>query len=345
MRNSVSPNRRIAISVDPRVELIGIVFRLAGNVEYKQCRIESHATDIDKYFGDFNGHPVVELARKLRETRRMSCDGPMSLAIYIDRDFRPLKSFDQWPWGLDGRWRKAETIEFLDRLKQFAAETRFDEFFKAHEPLYEKGLGSCRAIVAQHDLAGWFDEFFGIKKSDDLRMALSLVNGCSNYGLRVTTETGMRKYAIVGMEFCDSHGDPVFDPRLLVLAAHEFCHSFTNPIVNKYMDQLQPAAEKFYAAHASTMSSVGYKSWQTMMRESAVRACVASFVRDSLEPGCPGLYRLYIEREARFGFVWIEQMDNLLKTYEADRRKYPTFESFFPEFVTFFNKYSEESGN
>lgn len=36
-------------------------------------------------------------------------------------------------------------------------------------------------------------------------------------------------------------------------------------------------------------------------------------------------------------------MDNLLKTYENQRDKYPTFESFFPEFVTFLNKYSKES--
>lgn len=36
-------------------------------------------------------------------------------------------------------------------------------------------------------------------------------------------------------------------------------------------------------------------------------------------------------------------MDNLLKTYENQRDKYPTFESFFLEFVTFLNKYSKES--
>ena len=337
-------NRQITISVDPRVELIGIVFCLAGNSEYKQCRIRSYVTDIEQYFRDFKHHPVVELAVKLRNTRRMSCDGPMSLAVYIDRDLRPFKSFDEWPWGLDGRWQKEETIEFLEKLRQFAAETKFGEFFKAHKLLYEKGLDSCRAVMANHDLLAWFDEFFGPGDGDEMRMVLGFVNGCSNYGLRFTTETATYKYAIVGMEFCDEAGHPFFDQRLLVLAAHEFCHSFTNPVVNEYMNQLKSAGEKFYAAHASAMRRVGYQGWRSMMYESAVRACVASFVRNSLEPGYSGLYRLYIEREAGFGFVWIEGMDELLKTYEADRRKYPTFESFFPEFVTFFNEYSEKSG-
>ena len=99
----VPTSQPIPISVDRRVELIGIVFRLAGNPEYKQCRIRSYATDIERHFCDFDRHPVVEMATRLRNTRRMSCDGPMSLAVHIDRELRPLKSFDQWPWGLDGR--------------------------------------------------------------------------------------------------------------------------------------------------------------------------------------------------------------------------------------------------
>jgi len=142
----------ITIEVDPRVELMAIVFRLAGNPEYRQCRIPSYVTDTERYFGDFDHHPAVAMATRLRNTRRMSCDGPMSLALHIDPDLRPLKSFEQWPWGLDGRWKKDETREFLEKLRQFAAETRFDQFFRAHRPMYEKGLGSCRAIMVQHDL-------------------------------------------------------------------------------------------------------------------------------------------------------------------------------------------------
>ncbi|MHC4241031.1 MAG: DUF4932 domain-containing protein, partial [Planctomycetota bacterium] len=47
--------------------------------------------------------------------------------------------------------------------------------------------------------------------------------------------------------------------------------------------------------------------------------------------------------EAGCGFVWTEDLDNLLKTYENNRDKYPTFESFFPEFVAFLNEYSKRA--
>ena len=56
----------IKIEVDPRVELIGIVFRLAGNYEFNQGRIRSYVKDIERQFGDFDGHPVVKLAARLR---------------------------------------------------------------------------------------------------------------------------------------------------------------------------------------------------------------------------------------------------------------------------------------
>lgn len=333
----------IPVEADPRVELIGIVFRLAGHWEYKQCRIPSYASDIDEHFGDFAQHPVVKLAAKLRDTSGVSYDAPMSLAIHIDCDLRPLKSFEQWPWGLDGRWHKEETQEFLAALRDFAAETKFDAFFQAHRPMCDKGIASCQAVLAQFDLTGWFDDFFGIEKTDELRVVLGFNNGCSNYGLRVMIEKGLRKYAIVGMEFCDPQGDPTFDPRLLVLAAHEFCHSFTNPVVNEYMEQLQPAAERFYATHAQAMRNIGYGDWRSVMYETAVRACVASFVRTAIEPQHPGLCRLYIQREAGFGFTWIEEMDALLKTYEANREQYPTFASFFPNIVAFLDDHTKET--
>ena len=330
----------ITVEVDPRVELIGIVFRLAGNYEFNQGRIRSYVRDIERQFGDFDDHPAVKLAARLRSTHRMSCDGSMSLAVYIDRDFRPRKTFEQWPWGLDGRWKKHQTAEFLELLRQFAAETKFNEFFETHNSLYETGIRSCRAVMAQYDLQTWLAEFFGIEDTGDLKLVLGFLNGPSNYGPGFTAGKTNEKYAIIGMPLPDADGHPVFIPRKLEIVAHEFCHSFVNPVVEKYMEQLRPAAEKLYTAKAPEMKRIGYQNWQSLMYESAVRASVACYIRNSFEPE---YLQNYLDKEAGNGFVWTKELSNLLQTYEADREKYPTFESFFPEFVDFLNEYSEES--
>ena len=330
----------IKIEVDPRVELIGIVFRLAGNYEFNQGRIRSYVRDIERQFGDFDNHPVVKLAVRLQSKRRMSCDGPMSLAVYIDSDYRPRKTFEQWPWGLDGRWKKQETIEFLEQLRQFAAETKFNEFYKAHVALYETGIHSCQVVMAQHDLQTWLVEFFGVEEMGDLKLVLGFLNGPNNYGTRFTAGQTHEKYAIIGMSLPDADGNPMFRPRKLETTAHEFCHSFANPVVDKYIEQLKPAGEKLYAAKAPAMKRIGYQSWQSLMYESAVRACVASYIRNSFEPE---YLQNYLDKEAGYGFAWTKELSNLLRTYEANRDKYPTFESFFPEFIDFLNEYSKKA--
>jgi len=330
----------IKIEVDPRVELVGIVFRLAGNYEYNQGRIRSYVRDIERQFGDFDNHRAVKLAARLRSTRRMSCDGPMSLAVYIDRDFRPRKSFEQWPWGLDGRWKKQETAEFLEQLRQFAAETKFNEFYEAHSELYEKGIRSCRAVMEQYDLQTWLADFFGAEEMGDMKLVLGFLNGPNNYGVRFTDGKTNEKYATIGMPLPDADGNPVFSPRKLEIVAHEFCHSFANPVVEKYMEQLRPAGEKLYAAKAPLMQRIGYQNWRSLMYESAVRASVACYIRNSFEPE---YLQNYLDKETVNGFVWTKELSNLLGTYEANRNKYPTFESFFPEIVTFLNEYSRKA--
>jgi len=229
-------------------------------------------------------------------------------------------------------------VEFLEQLRQFAAETKFDEFFKAHSTLYETGIRSCKAVMAQYDLQRWLGEFFGVEEMGNLRLVLGFLNGPSNYGPRFTDGKIREKYAIIGMSLPDADGNPVFHPRKLETTAHEFCHSFTNPVVDKYIEQLQPAGEKLYAAKALAMKRIGYQSWRSLMYESAVRACVASYIRNSFEPE---YLQNYLDNEAGYGFVWTKELSNLLRTYEANRDKYPTFESFFPEIITFFNKYSK----
>jgi hypothetical protein len=123
----------------------------------------------------------------------------------------------------------------------------------------------------------------------------------------------------------------------LGITVHEFCHSFTNPVVDKYMEQLRPAGEKLFADHGRAMRMRGYHKWESVMYETAVRACVGNFARNSLEPMHADYY---FQREISHGFLWTKDLTDLLKKYENNPDKYPTFDTFFPEFVDFLNEYA-----
>ncbi len=328
---------RIKIEVYTRVELISIVFRLAGSPEFNDGTLRPYVKAIERHFGDFDNHPVVKMAARLRKTRLMSGDGPVSLAVHIDRNLRLRETTEEWPSTLDYRWEKLETAEFLKKLRQFAAETKFDEFFKAQSEIYEQGIRSCEGLITQHNLGKWLGDFFCVKETGDLRLVLGFVNGFFNYGCRFADGQTSEKYAIIGIRPFDPANTVMFRPMQIGITVHEFCHSFAKPVVKKHMDRLQPAGERLFAVHGPAMRMKGYQKWESVMYETAVRACVMSFVRHSFEP----MYLDYfLKDEVKAGFVWTEDMGNFLKTYESNRDKYPTFESFFPEFVKFLNDYS-----
>jgi large conductance mechanosensitive channel len=73
----------VAVRVDPRVELMSIIFRLAGNPEYNQGRVEQYTKDVESHFGQFREHRTVELARGLRRKRGVSFDACMSMAVHL----------------------------------------------------------------------------------------------------------------------------------------------------------------------------------------------------------------------------------------------------------------------
>lgn len=106
---------RISVTVDPRVELLSIIFRLAGNPEYSQGRVPSYVKDVDSQFGPFRDHAVVTLAKKLRQTRGVSYDAVMGMAVHVTDavSLQERTSFSPQPKSLDARWTPESAREFL----------------------------------------------------------------------------------------------------------------------------------------------------------------------------------------------------------------------------------------
>jgi hypothetical protein len=127
----------LRVVVDARVELVSVLFRLAGNPEYGRGRVDSYTQDAEKHFSAFRNHPAVEVARKLRRTRGVSFDAPMIMAVLLT-DTEKLQTkvpLDPWPQSLDGRWTADGAREFLEAARQFVRDASFREFFEKHRPL------------------------------------------------------------------------------------------------------------------------------------------------------------------------------------------------------------------
>lgn len=336
----------LRVAVDPRVELMCIIFRLAGSPEYNQARLPEYAADVDRHFAAFRDHEVVRRARELRRDHGVSYDAVMSMAIHLDSADTVGEAipFEPRPAGLDGRWPIADARRFLADARAFAAESDLATFLAQHEPLYRTAKARAEDLLQREARLDWFDGFFGGRPGAQFTVVLGLLNGGGNYGSRVVRPDGTEELScILGVWLTDDVGLPRFDDSVLSTVAHEFCHSYVNPIVDASRSELRKAGEALFAIVESEMRQQAYGDWTTMMRESLVRACVVRYVRATRgEEAAAAEVREQIARS----FHWTGPLADLLAEYERGRQAGggepagERFEEFMPRIAAYFDDYA-----
>ena len=151
----------------------------------------------------------------------------------------------------------------------------------------------------------------------------------------MTDESGAQEiYAIPGVSKVDAQGLPVFDSDWGVTMAHEISDTYASPAINKFAAEMEKAAGQIYEAVAPAMRRQSYGNWKTMLSESLARAATIEYV---MECDGPQAARILIGKENSRSFFWMSGLVDLLEAYRKDREQYPTFESFMPHVVLFFN--------
>jgi hypothetical protein len=329
--------------VDERVELLGIVFRLAGNEEYNTTDNVKYVADIHHHFDKFIDHPLIKYARELRDSSGISYDAVMSMAVHLKEPpvLDPVIPFSvSLP---DKRWNRESATKFTALLKQFYKDADFAAFFQAHLSDYSVAESRFNILFKKLDV-NWYYKFYGKAPAENFNIIIGLGNGGGNYGPHVNLNDQTKKvYAIIGSGTFDEQGAPTYDgASYLPTLIHEFNHSFINYLTDKYEQQLRGAGTLIYEKESTKMRKQAYGDWKTMMNEALVRASVISYLKthntDTL------VAEQELKQQLARGFVWIRPLVNLLGKYQLQRKSYPTLESFMPVIVDFYNKLAPHIG-
>jgi len=320
----------ITISVDPAVELISIIYRLAGMPQYDLRELPGYIADIEEHFRPFRNHRAVETARDLAASHRINGSAPMALAVYLT--FPELEGeapLDPPPPDLDHRWTPDIIAEFLSAVRDFASVSSFSEFYASRSEYYNLSVESLRSSLEGHDILPWLQEFFG-KEPERYAIIVGMQQGYGNYGLSTTSEDGSVEYiSIMGANSpaifrkVPSFSQWWFIPTVV----HEFAHSFVNPAVYATETLLEDVSERLYPYHRAKMMEQGYSTWQHMAFEYLVRASVNRYL---LEHEDENGYRRRIEADQNQGFPGIILLTERLAEYEENRNLYPDLEAFMP---------------
>lgn len=336
------PKAGLDVRVDPRVELLMIVFRLAGAEEYNQPAASSpYSKRVDTYFGKFKEHATIKKAQAIRESFGIGFDAVPVLAVHLSdvTSFKERVPFNTPPRRWDARWKPEVARDFVKGLKSFAKDTNFAQFLRQEKGFYAKAEGSMRSLTTKHPVDQWVTEFYGSKPSMPPFVIVGLLCGGGNYGMSVEFPNGkLEMCPVIGASSFDKDGIPVFSEGNIPTIIHEFSHAYVNPMMVPYMKRISPLARAFFPKLGGWYRNGAYGDPNTIVNESFVRVVETYLTKKHL--GADLGFRSLVWQRC-VGFLWTGELVDRVPEYEANRAKYPKFAEFMPLLVEDFARMNQ----
>jgi hypothetical protein len=295
----------LEVEVDRRVELLSVLFRLAGAEPYRLAATP-YARAADQHFAPFADHPAVAESVRLVAEHGISYDAVVELAVYLDDELRPAAPLEPLPPGLDPRWRGVDIESYLAKVRDFAAESAFEAFLKAQGDYHDAVEAAFAGYLAGRPVIEWFDKTLGELPSASYRAIPGLLTGGHGFGVSAEPAGGgVEVSPILFLESPDLAGVPQPTTLTLEYLAHELAHPYVNPIFDARVREMRSVAEPLFRQVEEQMRGQAYTSSSIMVNESVVRALTVVYLRQEVSED--EAQRSLAEQE-RLSFRWTAEL-------------------------------------
>ena len=326
------------------VELMGLLWRLAGAEEFNQCQVSSVANSADSYFAPFKNHKAVELAKQYRQSG-ISHDAVTGYAHQLIFNKNGEMVFDSdyiegSNSSFDRRWSTQRKNDMLAAVNDFYKESKFHDWFLSTLPEQQQAIASFKS-VCNLDYT-WFDSFYGNTDKISSRIILNFMSGTGGFGNSLKRIDGTLLVTPVIGSLRQENGVVRYanDVHHLV---HEFSHPFCNPLIEANWSSISTKANEIFLKFIGTEAVYAFfgGNARSMMCETFVRACVIRYMISHNNQGMAN-QRLAVE-ESR-GFIMLRTLVKALEKREKEADKYPTLADFMPEIVAAINNFDLYDG-
>lgn len=330
-------------SIDKRVELMSIIFRLAGGSAYNSNYAKKYISQIDSYFEPFKNDTLIGFTKEILHNG-MSADGVMTLAVNFELKNGQLKLTKNWKKHISPRWMQVDMNNYVFLLNSFYKKSNFEIFFNNQKLYYQEVVEAFDNSIPPLN-SQWFFDFYGEKSKKNFNIIIGCNNGTYSYGPTSQGENGENIYAIIGnYNFDDETNNPYFDSEYdFSTLIHEFNHPFLNPIFyRKNFPELEKSSVILFDS-ISEIGQLGNRDGNTLLIESLVRMAVVQYFIDNNYDN--EKIKIEIANQMELGYIWLNNMVSLFDVYKKNRTTYPTLASFFLTISSFFNQTVENINN
>ncbi|MFT3829049.1 MAG: DUF4932 domain-containing protein [Opitutaceae bacterium] len=326
-----TPAAAVSFVIDPRVELVATAQYLSGYADHApfKGRINPfdhpYLNDLRRHFAGSKTHPALARLAALR----VGGSDPIGIAVHLSGDgtltLRP---------PLEGIRVSPEMAEaYATNLREFAAAVDFEGFLAARRSQHDQIIAEFRNATDVAAVADALARYCG-PQTCRFRIVLAPLLGRTSFGPKAVDADGTPVfYAILPAQGVVD-GRLVFGERdaLAGLLAHEFGHSFVNPLVEKHWAAFSSYSGLLAQVQYSRSSNYG-RDWKIFVCESIVRAVAARII---LAQQGGDACAAQLARDRQTGFAFGAEMCRALERYERNRDTYPTLESYLPELAVVF---------
>lgn len=328
------------VAVDPRIELLSLVYELAVPEEDGRSALVRNKLDyrgeLRARFAAFASDPVVETYRKLRAE---GLDAITALAFVTKAFDRGTGAFreDAVPTyvsdafntqGTAERW--LELVAFGRELEAFGERSGFRAFFTEKRRFYAALEDMVRGDLNRRDAIGEFERYSGVPVDVEYHVYVCPVFG----GYASSIDHASAKPAIAGYLGPEAMraGKPVFRYSGLERKIwQELAHAAIDAESERYPEKIDESKRLF-----DTLPGVGHcGSWRNCVRQYSARAVGYRVLALHPRP----------EDDAEDRKAALTSADEVtaavaerLKEYEAQRRRYRDLKAFYPRMLDAFSE-------
>jgi hypothetical protein len=333
------PEPGLNITVDPRLELLAAVQFISGYDRQTGLITQEKFTykeEMRRYFQPYRKHAAVRLFDQMSRTG-FSFDAPPAVMLYLTQPPELAVHTPLTPYLMERAGGAAPLNDFLAALRDFARQSDFMTFFDRHQEFYAQVTQGVSALLPGEQDLEVLEDYYGLQEHSYNLVLVPLFHA-GGFGPRVSRADGtFDLYSINGPHGVSKEGDfPTFGTTdsYRYLIWHEFAHSFVNPLTEAHQEEAL-AYQDLYRPIRGAMEDQAYTDWISAVNEHIVRAVTVRMAYRELGEAAG---QAALEEELDRGFVYIEELLKKLEVYEAQRDRYPTFSSFYPELITSFSE-------